>query len=112
MPEAKESAEKDDKMLGVWEFYAQVATKAGLKDTEVEKVFSASVDAISELLQTNRKIKLGRIGTVYLVDRDARQGRNPRTGEAVSIPAKTVVKLYPSYRLEEAVEKLNGKAKK
>lgn len=43
------------------------------------------------------------IGKLVLVDRKARMGRNPKTGEAIQIPAKTVVKFRIAKACKEAV---------
>jgi len=43
------------------------------------------------------------IGKLVLVNRKARMGRNPKTGEAISIPAKTVVKFRVAKACKEAV---------
>ena len=60
-------------------------------------------------LKGEGKIPLGGLGAVKLVDRKARIGRNPATGEQIKIPAKTVVKLTPAKALKDL---FNKKAKK
>ncbi len=52
------------------------------------------------------------LGKVTLQDRKARMGRNPATGEAMKIPAKTVVKMRLSKSFAEAVVPPKKKAKK
>lgn len=44
-------------------------------------------------------VRLDGIGTFKVVQKPARIGRNPRTGEAVEVPAKAVVKFKPSSRI-------------
>ena len=87
---------------------SEVADKSGLTKKEVGAVF----DALRELV----KKELGRRGTGEFVIPDmiklkvrkipakpARMGRNPATGEAIKIPAKTVVKARIAKQLKDAV---------
>jgi len=91
------------------QFYASVAEKAGISKAQVKGVFSAVEDVVLKQLKGVMKIPLGGLGAAKLVDRKARMGRNPATGEAIKIAAKTVVKLTPSKTLKDA---FNRKAKK
>ncbi len=67
-----------------------------------------SLDALIAL-KAEGKIPLGGLGAVKLVDRKARMGRNPATGEAIKIPARTAIKLTPAKALKDL---FNKKAKK
>jgi nucleoid DNA-binding protein len=58
----------------------------------VELIFSTIKDA----LQKQDKVVISEFGTFTLKERKPRVGRNPKTGEAVQIPAKKVVKFKPS----------------
>jgi DNA-binding protein HU-beta len=51
----------------------------------------------------NDKFKVSGLGTFSKKDKPARKGRNPKTGEAVDIAAKTVLKFKPVKELAEAV---------
>lgn len=55
-------------------------------ETVVDRVFQALTDA----LVNGERVEIRGVGCFQLTDRSARQGRNPRTGAAVSIPAKRV----------------------
>ena len=50
------------------------------------------------------EVKLVNFGTFKVVNRKARKGRNPRTGEALDIPAKNVVRFKAGKALKEAVD--------
>lgn len=51
----------------------------------------------------SEEVPLPRIGKLKVVQRPARQGRNPATGETVEIPAKRVIKLVVAKELKDAV---------
>ena len=62
-------------------------------------------DMIAQLAYKNAKntFTLPGLGKLVLVNRKARMGRNPATGEAIKIPAKTVVKARIAKQLKDAV---------
>jgi len=64
--------------------------------------------AVSETKKTG-SFTLPGIGKLVLVNRKARMGRNPATGEAIRIPAKTVVKMRIAKAAKEAI--VTGKKK-
>jgi DNA-binding protein HU-beta len=70
---------------------AALAEKTGLAKAQVEKV----LDELACLAYAEAKdgFVIPGIGKLVLVQRKARVGRNPATGEAIQIPAKTVVKF-------------------
>ena len=75
---------------------------------EISKRAAASmVDEYAALAMAETKKKgafvLPGIGKSVLVKRKARTGRNPATGEAIKIPAKTVVRVRPSKTFKEAI---------
>src|SRR5512141_315605 len=93
-------------------FFDAVAQAAQLTKAQVKAVFQAAEAVVTKSLKAEGKIPLGGIGTVKLVDRKARVGRNPATGEAIKIPAKTAVKIAPAKPLKDAFNKAARKAKK
>jgi DNA-binding protein HU-beta len=76
---------------------------------QVRAVFAAVEDVVMKRLKGEGKIPLGGLGAVKLVDRKARIGRNPATGEQIKIPAKTVVKLTPAKALKDTFNKKGKK---
>jgi DNA-binding protein HU-beta len=91
------------------QFFSAVAEASGVSKVQVRAVFTAVEDTVMKRLRGEGKIPLGGLGNVKLVDRKARMGRNPATGEAIKIPAKTVVKIAPSKTMKDT---FNKKAKK
>ena len=57
---------------------------------DVERIVSAVFDEITEALARGDRVELRGFGAFSVKQRDARKGRNPRTGEAVQVPAKRV----------------------
>ncbi len=72
-----------------------------------KKTAACMIDEYADLAIAETKKKgafvLPGIGKSVLVKRKARTGRNPATGEAIKIPAKTVVKVRPSKAFKEAI---------
>ncbi len=91
------------------QFFSAVAEASGMSKAQVRSVFEAVEATVLKTLKPGGKIPLGGLGAVKLVDRKARMGRNPATGEAIKIPAKQVVKMLPAKVLKE---KFNKKGKK
>lgn len=61
-----------------------------LRVAEVEAVIDTFLDGISEQLAAGGRVELRGFGSFSIRSREAREGRNPRTGEPVSVPAKHV----------------------
>ena len=66
-----------------------------LRAEEVERVVDIFFDEISERLAQGGRVELRGFGAFSTRERDARQGRNPRTGESVSVPGKRVPYFKP-----------------
>jgi DNA-binding protein HU-beta len=78
-----------------------LADKTGLQKKEVQTV----LDALASLAYAEAKhgFAVPGLGKLRLVDRAARTGRNPATGETIQIPAKKVVKFSISKACKEAI---------
>lgn len=61
-----------------------------LRSEEIEQVVDIFFDEISERLAEGGRVELRGFGAFSTREREARTGRNPRTGEAVDVPAKRV----------------------
>jgi DNA-binding protein HU-beta len=72
-----------------------------------KKMASATIEEVAALAVSETKktgsFTLPGIGKLVLVKRKARMGRNPATGEAIKIPAKTVVKMRVAKACKEAI---------
>jgi DNA-binding protein HU-beta len=91
------------------QFFQAVAEGSQVSKAQVRAVFQAVEEVVTKRLKAESKIPLGGLGAVKLVDRKARIGRNPATGEQIKIPARTAIKLTPAKALKDI---FNKKAKK
>lgn len=66
-----------------------------LRAEEIEQVVDIFFDAITERLADGGRVELRGFGAFSTREREARQGRNPRTGEPVDVPAKSVPYFKP-----------------
>ena len=70
-----------------------VATKIGITKSDSEKAIDAVFGSIIEALCSDDEVRLTGFGSFGISHRAASDGRNPRTGEPISIPAKKLVKF-------------------
>lgn len=82
-----------------------VAAASGVKKTEADKVVRAAFDAISQALARGEEVRLAGFGIFEVAERGEREGRNPRTGDVVTIAASKAPKFKPAKQLKDA---LNG----
>lgn len=75
------------------ELVSAIAEKAGLTKTDAKKALEASLEAIADALKAGDKVALVGFGTYSVVERGERQGINPATKQAITIPAKKSVKF-------------------
>lgn len=85
------------------ELIAVVAEKSNLTQKQVAEVVDAMLDTIVETLGKEEEVRLSGFCKFEVVDRKARQGRNPRTGEPIYIPARKAVRFKALKGLKEAV---------
>ena len=74
-----------------------------LRAEEIEQVVDIFFDEISNRLVEGGRVELRGFGAFSTREREARQGRNPRTGEAVSVPAKRVPYFKPGKEMRTAL---------
>ena len=85
------------------ELIKAIAKKSSLTEAQTNDVVKALTDVITEALASGDKVQLPGLFTAETVERPARNGRNPRTGEAMTIPAHRAVKISASSTLKKAV---------
>lgn len=73
-----------------------VADSTGMSKSKVSQVIQAALDHMKVALSAGDDITLAGFGQFKSVQKAARVGRNPKTGESVDIPAKQVVRFKPS----------------
>ena len=81
------------------------ALKADVSKKDAEAVITAALDAITEALAESEKVQLVGFGSFELKKRAARLGRNPKTKEAIEIPASVVPTFKARKDLKDAVSK-------
>jgi len=86
------------------ELVGQVANHTGLTKKTSRKAFDAVISAITNSLVGREKVTLVGFGTFQVIERKARKGVNPQTGERLQIPAKKVLKFSPGKSLREKVK--------
>ncbi|HEX2024143.1 MAG TPA: HU family DNA-binding protein [Acidimicrobiales bacterium] len=79
----------------------RVAGEAGVPRQQAENVLNAFFDTVRSAARTGDRIGWPGFGSFSTTQRKARTGRNPRTGEAVKIPATKAVKFSASSTLKE-----------
>ena len=79
----------------------EVAKKTGMSKADVSKAVDATLDAITDALKNNDDVRLVGFGTYSVTERSASEGRNPRTGEAIKIPASKRAKFKPGKGLND-----------
>jgi len=72
-----------------------------LTQREIETVVGAFFDSVSDQLAKGGRVELRGFGAFSTRKRDARTGRNPRTGEAVDVDAKSVPYFKPGKEMRE-----------
>ena len=72
------------------ELVTKMAEKSNLTKKEAALALDAFIESVEEALENREKVQLVGFGTFETRERAAREGRNPRTKEAITIPASTV----------------------
>jgi nucleoid DNA-binding protein len=105
----KAKKDKKEKGLTKSQMVSELATKAGLTKAQVNSVFNAMAEVIGGELHANRPVTIPGLVKVTLARKAAtasRPGRNPFTGEAITIkakPARKVVKVRALKALKDMV---------
>ncbi|GAA0304456.1 DNA-binding protein HU-beta [Kineococcus aurantiacus] len=84
------------------ELVTAVAQRAGLTQSDADSLLSAFGDVLVEAVAQGETVKLPGLLTVERVERAARTGRNPRTGETMEIAASFGAKLTAGSKLKAA----------
>lgn len=72
------------------ELVEKIAEKASVTRKDADAILSATLAVIEEVVASGEKVTLVGFGTFEARDRQAREGRNPATGQAIKIPATKV----------------------
>jgi DNA-binding protein HU-beta len=81
-----------------------VAATANITKADAATAVDAVLDAITASLKTGTEVRLAGFGTFVVTNRAASEGRNPRTGEKIQIPASKQPKFRAGKGLKEAIQ--------
>jgi DNA-binding protein HU-beta len=81
-----------------------VASETGLSEAQAGKAVNAFLMAIHDQLARNVEVQISGFGSFKVVERAAREGRNPRTGETMTIAARRSPTFKPGTQLKRTVE--------
>ena len=82
------------------QFVEAIALDANIPKVEARKAIDAMIRVTVQSLREGERLTLTGLGTFNVQQRPERVGRNPRTGAAVKIPPRKVIKFRPSVELE------------
>ena len=85
------------------ELVEAIAKETGLTKTKSGEVIATIVNTITETLKNGEKVSLVGFGTWTTTKRAERKGRNPKTGEEITISSRTVAKFKPGNELTKGV---------
>jgi len=83
----------------------KIHTSTGLSKKDSAAMMEAVFAIMKESLEAGESIKISGFGVFELKQKNARRGRNPQTGEAITIEARKVLTFKPSNLLRDAVNK-------
>ena len=85
------------------ELIAAIAESAEISKKDAEKAIKAFTDAVAEELVNGGKVQLVGFGTFEVAERAAREGRNPKSGETMTIAASKTPKFKAGKALKDQV---------
>ena len=83
----------------------QVSDISGLTQADVKSAIKAFVKVIQDNLKKGETISLSGLGSFRVKARKARQGRNPKTGDVIPVPAGQKVSFKPTTTLRKIIQK-------
>ena len=102
--------EQKESMMTKADLVAQIAARANMTKAAAERSLNAMLESVQEIasltfLAEDGKLTLTGFGTFVAETRQERQGRNPRTGDVITIAASKVVRFRPGKMLKDALNK-------
>ena len=96
-------------MAGKADIVARIADSVeGLSRRQAAEAYEAVISAVTEALRGGESAKVPGLGTFSVSERGARKGRNPATGEAITIKASKSVRFKAGKDLKDAVNSKRG----
>ena len=84
------------------ELIEAIATRSKTTKAQTTAMLNGLLEVIQETMASGNDVQLVGFGTFSVTERAGREGRNPATGETITIPAKKVVKFKPGKALSDA----------
>ncbi|MGB8274536.1 MAG: HU family DNA-binding protein [Alphaproteobacteria bacterium] len=84
---------------------ASVAANSKLSKADAARAVEATFGSITKALRSGTEVRLVGFGTFHVTKRNASEGRNPRTGERIKIPASKQPKFKAGKGLKDAVNR-------
>lgn len=85
------------------ELRKEFATKVGVSQEKAKELVAALEEVVVEGLINDGKVVFGMLGSLEVKEVAARQGVNPKTGEAITIQARNKIKYKQSSKIKEAI---------
>ncbi len=82
----------------------EIVKESGVTKVDALKVIDSFVEVVSDELAKDGKLTLVGFGTFKTITKKQKKGRNPRTGDTITIPKKRVVKFIPGKKLKSVVD--------
>lgn len=98
-------------MAGKGDVINAIAEQAGISKKEAAAAFDAFVSYISDTCQNGERCAIPGLGSFSVTERKAREGRNPRTKETITIPASKNVRFKAGKDLRDVLNMPPRKAK-
>lgn len=85
------------------ELIDKIASGTGLSKADASRALDSTLNSVKSALKKGQKVTLVGFGTFSVVKRKSRKGRNPRTGDVITIPAAKIPKFTAGKSLKDAV---------
>jgi DNA-binding protein HU-beta len=86
------------------ELIDKIASGTGLSKADASRALDSTLNSVKSALKKGQKVTLVGFGTFAVVKRKSRKGRNPRTGQVITIPAAKIPKFTAGKSLKDAVK--------
>ena len=90
-------------MAGKADIVDRIADLTGFPKTQVALTYDTLFELIGEALAAGDKVSVPNFGAFQISERAARQGRNPATGESITISASKTARFKPSKNLKDSL---------
>ena len=80
---------------------ALIAQRARIKKAAAERAINTFISAVKDTTGQGEKLTISGFGSFFTSKRSAREGRNPKTGQPIQIPATQTIRFRPSAKLKK-----------